>query len=205
MIEQLELHYQNNPEPRIEDLFKADPHRLDKYSIRLDSGSNFLFFDFSKNILDDHTLQMLHALALEKNIFSKIQDMFNGEKINTTENRAVLHIALRNRSNRPIYVDGQGILQLHFLLSNINIIIIIFTIINKNKLMEIDVMGDVNAVLEKMKGFIHRVRSGEWKGYTGKAIRDVINIGFLFLLIYITVYYYYYYYYHYYYYRNWWF
>jgi hypothetical protein len=125
MIEQLDLHFQNNPEPRIEDLFTSDPHRLDKYSIRLESGGHFLYFDFSKNILDDRTLEMLHALAEEKNVFSKIQDMFNGEKINATENRAVLHVALRNRSNRPIMVDGKGWIYLF----NIYLFIIIITIV----------------------------------------------------------------------------
>lgn len=148
MIEKLEIHFQNSREPRISELFEKDLNRLEKYSITLNSvDDHFLLFDYSKNILDDLTLSMLLALAKEKNVFNKIQNMFNGEKINTTENRAVLHIALRNRSNRPIFVDGE------------------------------DVMPKVNAVLEKMRVFIHRVRSGEWKGYTGKPIHDVINIG----------------------------
>jgi glucose-6-phosphate isomerase len=147
MIEKLDTYFQITPEPRISELFKKDPNRLDKYSIRLDSGDHFLFFDFSKNLIEDETFEMLLALAKEKHVFEKIQEMFNGEKINTTEDRAVLHIALRNRSNRSIFVDGK------------------------------DVMPDVNAVLEKMRIFVNRVRSGEWKGYTGKPIHDVINIG----------------------------
>jgi glucose-6-phosphate isomerase len=147
MIEKLDTYFQITPEPRIEQLFVKDPNRLDKYSIKLETDPHFLFFDFSKNLIEDETFEMLLALAKEKHVFNKIQDMFDGEKINSTEERAVLHIALRNRSNRPILVDGK------------------------------DVMPDVNAVLEKLSGFVNRVRSGDWKGYTGKPIHDVINIG----------------------------
>jgi glucose-6-phosphate isomerase len=92
-------------------------------------------------------MALLFELARQVKLADWIEAMFSGQKINNTENRAVLHVALRNRSNQPIYVDGQ------------------------------DVMPDVNRVLDKMRSFSEAVRSGEWKGYTGKAITDVVNIG----------------------------
>ena len=103
--------------------------------------------DFSKNNLTQETLGLLRQLTEECGLTQAKEAMFNGEKINRTENRAVLHTALRNRSNTPVLVDGKN------------------------------VMPEVNAVLAKMKSFCERVISGEWKGYTGKAITDVINIG----------------------------
>lgn len=129
------------------DMFKADPERAKKMSFKVSCKDNFLYFDYSKNLINDNVLKNLYTLAEEKKVPEMIEKMFNGEKINMTEKRAVLHIALRNRANRPILVDGK------------------------------DVMKDVNEVLEKMKVFSEKVRSGEWKGYTGKAITDVINIG----------------------------
>lgn len=125
------------------DMFKADPDRFEKFSIPL----NEILFDFSKNRITEKTVSLLLALAERAGLKAKIDDLFSGEKINNTEDRPVLHIALRNRSNYPVDVDGQ------------------------------DVMPAVNAVLDKMKGFAGSVRSGEWKGYTGKAITDVVNIG----------------------------
>ncbi|QIM67042.1 glucose-6-phosphate isomerase [Mannheimia granulomatis] len=128
----------------IPQLFAADANRFDKYSLRFE---NELLVDFSKNAINEKTLTLLRQLANECGLESAKNAMFSGKKINRTENRAVLHVALRNRSNTPIAVDGK------------------------------DVMPEVNAVLAKMKDFCERVISGEWKGYTGKAITDVINIG----------------------------
>lgn len=128
----------------IPQLFAEDASRFDKYSLRF---KDQLLVDFSKNAINEKTLTLLRQLANECGLESAKNAMFSGKKINRTENRAVLHVALRNRSNTPIAVDGK------------------------------DVMPEVNAVLAKMKEFCERVISGEWKGYTGKAITDVINIG----------------------------
>ncbi|AHG79156.1 Glucose-6-phosphate isomerase [Mannheimia varigena USDA-ARS-USMARC-1388] len=128
----------------IPQLFAEDASRFDKYSLRFEDQ---LLIDFSKNAINEKTLTLLRQLANECGLESAKNAMFSGKKINRTENRAVLHVALRNRSNTPIAVDGK------------------------------DVMPEVNAVLAKMKEFCERVISGEWKGYTGKAITDVINIG----------------------------
>ncbi|HQO16145.1 MAG TPA: glucose-6-phosphate isomerase, partial [Methylotenera sp.] len=125
------------------DLFAADKTRFDKYSLKLDD----ILFDFSKHRINDETLPLLVQLAREANIEGWRARMFAGEKINITENRAVLHTALRNRSNTPVYVDGH------------------------------DVMPDVNAVLAQMRTFSTKVRNGEWTGYTGKRITDIVNIG----------------------------
>lgn len=128
----------------IPQLFAEDATRFDKYSLRFE---NELLIDFSKNAINDNTLTLLRQLANECGLESAKNAMFSGKKINRTEDRAVLHVALRNRANTPISVEGK------------------------------DVMPEVNAVLAKMNHFCHRVISGEWKGYTGKAITDVINIG----------------------------
>jgi len=116
-------------------------------SMSIDSRELGVLLDFSKNIATDETMALLHQLAVSTGVAKKAKAMFSGEKINWTEGRAVLHIALRNRSNKPIHVDGQ------------------------------DVMPAVNAVLAKMKQFSGAVRSGQWKGATGKTITDVVNIG----------------------------
>lgn len=108
---------------------------------------NDILFDYSKNRINDDTLPLLINLAKQAGLEAKMNAMFSGEKINITEKRAVLHTALRNRANTPVLVDGK------------------------------DVMPQINASLEKMRGFCERVRSGEWKGYTGKAITDIVNIG----------------------------
>ena len=128
----------------IQDLFKQEKNRFDDYSLTF---NNQILVDFSKNNINQTTLSYLRQLAQECALDSAKEAMFTGEKINRTENRAVLHTALRNRSNTPVLVDGK------------------------------DVMPEVNAVLAKMKDFCQRIISGEWKGYTGKAITDVVNIG----------------------------
>ncbi|EMV03632.1 glucose-6-phosphate isomerase [Escherichia coli] len=128
----------------IADLFAKDGDRFSKFSATFDDQ---MLVDYSKNRITEETLAKLQDLAKECDLAGAIKSMFSGEKINRTENRAVLHVALRNRSNTPILVDGK------------------------------DVMPEVNAVLEKMKTFSEAIISGEWKGYTGKAITDVVNIG----------------------------
>ncbi|WP_421229071.1 glucose-6-phosphate isomerase [Aeromonas enteropelogenes] len=140
----LEAHFAANKETRLKDLFAQDPKRFDKFSLTF--GGDILV-DYSKNLITEETLKLLIELAKETDLRSAIDAMFNGEKINMTEGRAVLHVALRNRSDRPVEVDGK------------------------------DVMPEVNAVLAKMKGFCEKVISGEWKGYTGKPIQHVVNIG----------------------------
>ncbi len=128
----------------IPQLFAENASRFNQYSLNF---ANQILVDYSKNAVNDKTLGLLRQLADECQLTSAIEAMFSGQKINRTENRAVLHTALRNRSNTPVYVDGK------------------------------DVMPEVNAVLAKMKDFCQRIISGAWKGYTGKAITDVINIG----------------------------
>ena len=127
----------------MKDLFAQDPARFTRFSLRLDG----ILFDFSKNRLTDQSMPLLLELAQQAGLKQRIADMFSGQKINNTEDRAVLHVALRNRSNTPIYVDSQ------------------------------DVMPEINRVLGKMRAFSESVRSGAWKGYTGKAITDIVNIG----------------------------
>lgn len=140
----LEQHQAAFADTTIQQLFAQDTERFTKYSLTF---NNEILVDFSKNKINQETLTLLRQLATECDLDSAIDAMFSGEKINRTENRAVLHTALRNRSNTPVLVDGK------------------------------DVMPEVNAVLNKMQAFCERVISGEWKGYTGKAITDVINIG----------------------------
>ena len=125
------------------DLFTADPKRFEKFSLKF----NDLLFDYSKHRISDETLPLLFQMAREANIEQWRDKMFAGEKINITENRAVLHTALRNRSNTPVLVDGK------------------------------DVMPDINAVLAQMRSFSEQVRSGKWVGFTGKRITDIVNIG----------------------------
>lgn len=140
----LEAHQSQLARTTIADLFKQEQNRFNDYSLTFE---NQILVDFSKNKINQETLKLLHQLAKESALDEAINAMFTGENINRTENRAVLHTALRNRSNTPVYVDGK------------------------------DVMPEVNAVLAKMNAFCDRVISGEWKGYTGKAITDVVNIG----------------------------
>ncbi len=140
----LETHKAELSNITIQDLFKQEKNRFDDYSLTFNSQ---ILVDFSKNNINQTTLSHLRQLAQECSLDSAKEAMFTGEKINRTENRAVLHTALRNRANTPVLVDGK------------------------------DVMPEVNAVLAKMKDFCQRIISGEWKGYTGKAITDVVNIG----------------------------
>lgn len=140
----LTTYYQKQKSATIQQLFAQETDRFNYYSLQF---NNELLVDFSKNAIDQQGLSLLRQLAEECAVPSAIEAMFTGEKINRTEDRAVLHTALRNRSNQPVLVDGK------------------------------DVMPEVNAVLAKMKDFCARVISGEWKGYTGKAITDVVNIG----------------------------
>ncbi len=139
----LQSHYHQIKNDSLRDAFKGDTKRFNKFSVSF----NEILFDYSKNRITDQTLPLLIDLANHAGLNEKIKAMFSGQKINTTEHRAVLHTALRNRSNHPVYVDGQ------------------------------DVMPEINQVLTKMRTFCASVRSGEWKGYTGKAITDIVNIG----------------------------
>ena len=140
----LQKHFDEMKDVTIADLFAKDGDRFSKFSATFDDQ---MLVDYSKNRITEETLAKLQDLAKECDLAGAIKSMFSGEKINRTENRVVLHVALRNRSNTPILVDGK------------------------------DVMPEVNAVLEKMKTFSEAIISGEWKGYTGKAITDVVNIG----------------------------
>lgn len=139
----LEEYYATFQNTHIKTLFENDNDRFDKFSLKFED----ILLDYSKNRLDEKALGLLMELATECGLKDAIGSMFAGEKINATENRAVLHVALRNRSNNPIKVDGKGL------------------------------MPEVNAVLDQMKDFSEEVISGNWKGYTGKAITDVVNIG----------------------------
>jgi len=139
----LALHYKKIKPLHLRELFAADPKRGQRLTVE---GAG-LFLDYSKNRVTGQTLKLLLQLAKESGLRQRIDAMFSGEKINITEKRAVLHVALRAPKGARIIVDGKN------------------------------VVPDVHAVLEKMTGFVNRVRSGEWKGHTGKRIRNVINIG----------------------------
>ena len=139
----LSEHYQELKPVHMRDLFREDPGRFEKFSIPF----NDILVDYSKNRITEETLRLLIELAEEAGLHDGIEKMFTGDKINETENRAVLHTALRNRANTPVYVDGQ------------------------------DVMPQVNTVLARMKAFSEKVISGTWRGYTGQKISDIVNIG----------------------------
>ena len=139
----LTKHFKDVQKTEMKTLFKKDAQRAERYSINLDA----MMLDYSKNRITDKTMAYLLELAKECKMSEKIEAMFKGEKINKTENRAVLHVALRNRENTPIYVDGK------------------------------DVMPDVNAVLAKMRKFTDDVRLGKFLGYTGKKLTNIVNIG----------------------------
>lgn len=139
----LKKHHQEIADLHMRQLFDEDPQRFERFSLRLGE----ILFDFSKNRVIKETITLLCDLARQAELAGWIEAMFAGEKINLTEDRAVLHVALRNRSSRSINVDGQ------------------------------DVMPKVNRVLEKMRAFSELVRGGEWRGYTGKPITDIVNIG----------------------------
>jgi glucose-6-phosphate isomerase len=139
----LEEHYKRVKDLHMRDLFAGDSQRFKRFSLRLDD----ILFDYSKNRVTEETMSLLTDLAREAKLSEAIDAMFSGKRINVTENRPVLHIALRNRENRPILVNGE------------------------------DVMITINRVLGKMRHFSESVRNGGWRGFTGKRITDVINIG----------------------------
>jgi glucose-6-phosphate isomerase len=139
----LQDHFQGIREKHLQQLFAADPER----GKRMTAEAEGIFLDYSKNRVTDETLQLLLKLAEESNLRSRIDAMFRGDKINVTEKRAVLHVALRAPKGSSILVDGEN------------------------------VVPEVHAVLDKMTDFSNRVRSGAWKGFTGKPIRNIINVG----------------------------
>ncbi len=139
----LEAHHEEIKDIQIKDLFASDVNRFETFNKNLGD----ILFDFSKHRITGETLKLLVNLAEQAGVPAFIDKMFSGERINITENRPVLHVALRNRSNRPVYVDGE------------------------------DVMPGVNAVLAKMKRFANGIRSGERRGFTGKQFTDIVNIG----------------------------
>lgn len=139
----LEEHYLEIQHLHMRDLFAHDSQRFARFSLRFED----ILFDYSKNRITEKTISLLLNLAHQANLSQYIERMFTGQRINVTENRAVLHVALRNRSNRPILVDG------------------------------IDVMPEVNRILGKMRAFSESMRSGTWRGYTDKPLTDIVNIG----------------------------
>ncbi|WP_371803132.1 glucose-6-phosphate isomerase [Candidatus Lokiarchaeum ossiferum] len=139
----LQAHFAQIKDIHLKELFQKDPERASAFTITDED----IYFDYSKNRITKETMDLLMQLAEKCNLKTEIERMFTGEKINVTEDRPVLHVALRNTDSTPIFVDGQ------------------------------DVMPAVNAVLKKMYNFADRIRSGEWKGHTGKQIKNIINIG----------------------------
>jgi glucose-6-phosphate isomerase len=139
----LENHRAATQDLHMRDLFADDPGRFDKFTVR----TGDMLLDYSKNRITSETMSLLKDLAREADVEKWREKMFSGEKINNTEGRAVLHVALRNSADRPIHVDGK------------------------------DVMPDVARVLDQMRTFSDAVRSGAWKGSTGKRITDVVNVG----------------------------
>ncbi len=139
----LAAHYRDIKNKQIKDLFRKDKDRFINFSIRFED----ILLDYSKNLIDKKTIKLLLNLANETKLKDSIEKMFSGGGINETENRAVLHVALRNRSDNPVYCYGK------------------------------DVMPDVNKVLQKMEFFSNSILSRQWKGYSGKPITDIVNIG----------------------------
>ncbi len=140
---QLQGHCTQIASVHMRELFAADTQRFERFSLQVGD----ILLDYSKNRVTTETMQLLAQLAEQADVVAWRERMFSGEKINNTENRAVLHVALRNRSNRPVIVDGE------------------------------DVMPKIDAVIARMSAFAEQVRSGEWRGYTGERITDVVNIG----------------------------
>jgi len=138
----LELHYKEIAPVHMRDQFASDPHRFSRFSLRW----NDFLVDYSKNRINDKTMSLLFDLAREVRLKEWTEKMFTGEEVNSTEQRPVLHIALRNRSNTPILVDG------------------------------VDVMPSVNKVLQHMREFCETIRNGRWTGYTGQPITDIVNV-----------------------------
>ncbi len=141
--QRLEMIFLTLQATHMRELFHEDPDRFQKFSLQFED----ILVDYSKNILNEEAFRLLVGLANDMELKNAIEAMFRGEKINQTENRSVLHTALRNRSNTPVMVDGN------------------------------DVMPEINRVLEQMKSFTDRLRGGAWKGYTGKSIKHIVNIG----------------------------
>lgn len=141
--QQLQQHAADMKQTHMRALFAADPQRFRSFSLQFED----ILFDYSKNILNAQSLQLLQELARECKLEEAIKAMFHGEKINATEQRAVLHTALRNVSGQPVLLDGK------------------------------DVMPEVNAVLKQMEDCCNRIHTGEWKGFSGKRIRYIVNIG----------------------------
>src|SRR6266487_3397870 len=140
---QLKEHHEEMRSGRIKKMFQEDPDRFSKFSATIDD----IVFDYSKNMINEKTFELLLQLAEECKVKEAIEAMFNGDKINETENRSVLHVALRNFSKDPVYSEGKNVMPL------------------------------VRKVLKQMKTFCDKVHSGEWRGYTGKKIRYIVNIG----------------------------
>ena len=143
VCQQLKAHQAQMAKVHMRDLFAEDPSRFERFSLQVGE----LLLDYSKNRISEETMRLLLSLAREADVEDWRERMFHGDKINNTEDRAVLHVALRNRSNDPVIVDGE------------------------------DVMPKVNAVIARMGDFAEQVRSGAWRGYTGERITDVVNIG----------------------------
>lgn len=141
--QELLLHKQQISTKNLHDLFGENDQRGPQFSLK----AGDIFLDYSKNFLDEETLELLKELAHTQNLEAKRDAMFNGDKINSTENRPVLHVALRNQSDRPILIDGK------------------------------DVMPEVKRVLQQMAAFSEQMRSGQWTGHTGKSIKNIVNIG----------------------------
>eukprot|EP00545_Synedropsis_sp_CCMP1620_P000400 CAMPEP_0119009922 /NCGR_PEP_ID=MMETSP1176-20130426/4677_1 /TAXON_ID=265551 /ORGANISM="Synedropsis recta cf, Strain CCMP1620" /LENGTH=553 /DNA_ID=CAMNT_0006962507 /DNA_START=66 /DNA_END=1727 /DNA_ORIENTATION=+ len=139
----LQAHFEATKDVLMKDQFAADPDRFNKFSLKFED----ILLDYSKNRISEETMDLLYKLAEQQDVMGVAKKMFSGEKINTTEGRAVLHVALRNQSNTPIIVDGE------------------------------DVMPAVNATLARIKSFTESVRGGDWKGHTGKSIDTIVNIG----------------------------
>ena len=136
-------HFKQMEDFDLKNSFQKDPERFDKFSLVFKD----ILVDFSKNLITEETLHLLLQLADELKLKNEIEAMFSGEKINRTEDRAVLHTALRNRSDEPVLVDG------------------------------IDIMPEIKGVLLQMKEFSDAVINGSWQGFTGKAVADIVNIG----------------------------
>src|SRR6202012_1013034 len=139
----LQTHFDTIGKTHLRDLFASDPDRGTRFTAEADG----IFLDYSKNRITDETLGLLKQLAEESGLRERTEAMFTGRKINITEDRAVLHVALRAPKSESILVDGE------------------------------DVVPEVHKVLDKMSAFADRIRSGDWKGHTGKRIRNVVNIG----------------------------
>jgi glucose-6-phosphate isomerase len=133
----------------LKEYFEKDPHRFETFKrvFNNTADGSEILFDFSKNFLAEDTLGLLINLAKEAGLEKLRDEMFAGDKINFTEKRAVYHVALRNTSNQPMAVDGKSVVE------------------------------ETNSVLEHMKEFSNQIRSGEWKGYTGKKLTTIVNIG----------------------------